>query len=103
MANIINRRKAISLRLHGLTYTEIKQKLHIPKSTLSIWLSHYPLTKTQLHDLQLNIKKRKMLASEKTSQTKFLKKEKLRESVYRKEYQSILPLTQKELYLAGLM
>lgn len=103
MVRIIDKRKAISLRLQGHTYTEIKNSLHVPKSTLSNWLSDYELNPVQLTKLSGRIKERKVLSIEKIIATKRLKRDKHRQDIYNQEKQSLLPLTKKEMYIAGLM
>jgi transposase-like protein len=45
MSKIIDRQRAIELRQQDKTYNEIKRELSVSKSTLSSWLSEFPLTK----------------------------------------------------------
>src|SRR3989338_8300785 len=52
MARLIERNKAIALRLTGMSYTEIKNKLGISKSTLHYWLKEYPLSDERIRDLR---------------------------------------------------
>lgn len=44
--------KAIKLRLSGKSYSEIKQKIFVSKSTLSRWLEPFPLSPQQLRKLR---------------------------------------------------
>ena len=44
--------KAIKLRLKGLSYSQIKTKLGLSKSTLSGWLDKYPLTAERIKELR---------------------------------------------------
>ena len=66
MARVFERQKAIRLRKQGKTYGQIKKELEISKSTLSDWLSKYPLTKKQLEFLKRNRKYSRQLAIERT-------------------------------------
>ncbi len=102
MTRIKDYRKAINLRKQGKTYSQIKQRLDIPKSTLSGWLGEYTLTKKQLTNLKKNIKKNRFLAIEKCRITKRKKREARLKKTYQKEKNKLLPLSQKELFLSGL-
>ena len=59
MARVIDRQRAVDLRKIGMTYSDIRKKLKVPKSTLSDWLRNYPLAKDQM--LLLEKKKKKNL------------------------------------------
>lgn len=52
MARIIDRQKAIELRKQGKTYSEIRNELKVSKSTLSEWISKFPLTSEQMNLLK---------------------------------------------------
>lgn len=54
MARKQEKNLAIKLRSEGMSYSQIKDKLGISKSTLSGWLSEMPLSKTRLDELQRN-------------------------------------------------
>ena len=50
------KRRAIRMRKSGLSYGEIRKKLNVPKSTLSFWLRHIPLSekdKLRLYDVRI--------------------------------------------------
>ena len=102
MARIEDRRKAIELRKSGKTYSEIRRGLDIPKSTLSNWLSKYPLTKEQLSSIKRATKRNKEIATEKCRFTKQKKREQRLAKVYSRQKKNLLPLSLKEIYLAGL-
>lgn len=102
MAKRKDRQKAINLRKQGKTYGEIKKKLNLSKSTLSDWLSNYPLTKRQLLSLEDSRRKSREVAIEKCSVTKKKKREKRFRDIYQLEKSSLLPLTKREIYLIGL-
>ena len=102
MARIKDRQKVIILRKNGKTYSEIKRELGIPKSTLSNWLSKYPLTRDQLKAIEKTSKRNKEVGVEKCRMTKRKKREKRLREIYIKEKSKLLPLTKREIYLIGL-
>ncbi|MGB6839149.1 MAG: helix-turn-helix domain-containing protein [Microgenomates group bacterium] len=102
MARREDRREAIKLRKRGRTYSEIRQKLGVPKSTLSGWLGGYHLSEKELAKLKVNIKQRKYLGIEKTRITKAKRRQKRLRKTYKQEERRLLPLTKRELYLCGL-
>ncbi len=55
------RRRARALRRKGLSYKEIREKISIPKSTLSLWLKDVPLApedRRRLYTKQINLMSR---------------------------------------------
>lgn len=102
MSRKVDRQKAIELRKQGKTYSEIKRKLGLSKSTLSNWLNNYPLTKSQINAIEKSAKRNKELGVERCRLTK-QKKRKIRlNSIYQREKSELLPLTNREIYLIGL-
>lgn len=102
MTKLIEREKAIQLRKQGRTYSEIRKSLNVPKSTLSEWLSNYPLSKKQLLILQNRIRNNKSIAVEKVTAIKHRKRKERLIKVYNKERKKLLPLNKRELLLCGL-
>jgi hypothetical protein len=102
MARIIDRQGAIKLRNQGKTYGQIRQELGIAKSTLSDWLSKYPLNKEQLALLGKNRASSRQVAIEKTTITKRKKRQSRIESAYKEQKKYWVSLSQKELEIAGL-
>ncbi|MFH1840653.1 MAG: helix-turn-helix domain-containing protein [Candidatus Shapirobacteria bacterium] len=102
MTRVIDRRKAIYFRQQGKTYSEIKKELNLSKSTLSGWLSKYPLTREQLEKVKSRINFKKNLAVEKCRLTKLNKWKNRLKQTYENEKNRLLNLTEKELYIAGL-
>lgn len=102
MTRVVDRRKVIELRKSGKTYSEIRRELGIPKSTLSNWLSKYPLTKEQLFSIEKAAKRNKDIAVERCRLTKQKKREKRLANVYNFQKKELLPLCLKEIYLVGL-
>src|SRR4030042_3344640 len=68
--------KAIELRKEGKTYGDIKQILNIQKSTLSGWLSNYPLTKKQIKKIEVSKHGKRLVAIGKTTLIKLAKRQK---------------------------
>ncbi|HRN96057.1 MAG TPA: helix-turn-helix domain-containing protein [Candidatus Levybacteria bacterium] len=102
MARILDRQKALQLRSQGKTYTEIRRELGIPKSTLSEWLSTLTLDPKQLKILQKKKAKSREIAIEKTRVVKQNKRNDRLTAVYNEERALLIPLTQRELLIAGL-
>ena len=102
MARVIDRQKAIALRKRGKTYSQIKKKLGISKSTLSGWLSKYPLTEKQLEFLRHNKKYNRQLAIEKTIIVKRKKREDRIKAMYEDQKKYWISLSKRELELAGI-
>lgn len=102
MARIRERHLAIELRKQGKTYSEIKKQLGTAKSTLSDWLSTYPLTQKQLLLLKEERIIKRALANEKTTITKYKKRQERLTNIYQREKKRLSLLTNKELEIAGL-
>lgn len=102
MVRIKDRRIAIELRKNGKTYSEIRRKLGISKSTLSNWLSKYPLSETELRAVKEGVKRNKDIAVERCRITKQKKREKRLSDVYNGEKKNYLPLSFREIEVAGL-
>jgi hypothetical protein len=98
MAKFELRRKAITLRLQGQSYSQIKKQLLISKSTLSRWLKDHPLTAARLKELRAPNESR----IEKFRITMQQKRTLRLGEYYKNESLKWLPLTEKELFLAGL-
>jgi hypothetical protein len=102
MARVNDRRDAIGMRLLGYTYGEIRDVLGVSKSTLSEWLSKFPLNLEQIEKLEKRRKEIKIVAIEKTIATKRKKYERRLEKTYDLVKRDLLPLSKRELYVAGL-
>lgn len=92
------RSKAIELRKAGNSYSQIKSELGISKSTLSGWLRDLPLSKTQIRLLR-DLSETRI---EKFRQTMRAKKQKRFEDLYNDGIKKYIPLTDRELFFAGL-
>lgn len=97
MARTEDRRKAIELRLQGKSYSEIRKDLGLSKGTLSDWLQKYPLTPEQIARLKGKIP----LRIERYRQKCAARKEAKELAVYNQKREAWLPLSERELFLAG--
>ena len=68
---LLDRRKAIELRIQGKTYSEIRSVIpNLPKSTLSGWIKDVKLTPEQERKLQKNIEQNSYNARAKAAWTR---------------------------------
>lgn len=102
MSKILLREKAIAFRLQGYTYGQIKKELIVSKSTLSVWLQKLPLTEKQIEILSQNKQRAKELSIERFRNTCQSKKLTRLKEIYQKQSKEFLPLSEKELFLAGV-
>jgi len=98
MAKIKERRRVITLRKEGKTFSEIRKIVKVSKSTLSIWLKPYPLSYEQL----LRVNKMKYRAIERFRETMREKRKKRLESYFKEIKHKLLPFSKKNLLIAGL-
>lgn len=102
MANRVLREEVTKLRLQGYTYSQIKRALGVSKSTLSDWLRNLPLSKEQIELLSKNKEHAKELAIERFRETCKNKRFQRLKQVLNKQLAELLPLSDKELFLAGV-
>lgn len=98
MAKFKVRERAISLRKQLKSYSQIKKILGVSKSSLSLWLQNYPLPKWRIRELRDNNEQR----IEKFRLTMQAKKQARLDTVYIKQRKLLLPLTKRDLLIAGL-
>lgn len=98
MARFKDRENALALREKGMSYGQIKKELGISKSTLSGWLKDYPLSKERIKELRDCNEQR----IERYRETMRKKREKRLDIFYKQEKAKILPISKREVYLAGL-
>jgi predicted transcriptional regulator len=98
MARFEDRKKALALRMQGMSYSQIKDALKISKSTLSCWLKDYPLSKQRVDELRGKNEKR----IEKFREAMREKRENRLKEVYKIEKEDILPLSDREIFIFGL-
>lgn len=90
--------QAVKLRKQEMSYSQIKTKLGVSKSTLSLWLRKYPLPEEVIYELQHSDRR-----IERFRNTMKKKRDTRLGNVYKKEKGKLLPLTRRELYIAGLL
>lgn len=102
MANIKLREQAIKLRQQGYTYGQIKRELGLAKSTLSDWLRNLTLTNKQLQVLISSRQASRDIAVERFRETFRNKRLKRLKTIFDKQVEQLLPLSRRELLIAGL-
>lgn len=98
MARLIEHNKAIKLRLTGMSYTGIKEKLGVSKSTLHYWLKDYPLSDERIRSLRDWNAQR----IERFRQTMQKKRNDRIENVFTRAQKRIGILSNQEFLIAGL-
>ncbi len=98
MTRKLDKQKAIALRKKGYSYSQIKDKLGINKSTLSGWLYDMPLSEKRIRELRDFSSKR----IERYRNTMQLKKETRLQEVYKKVSKDIGKFSKREIFLLGL-
>lgn len=98
------RRRAIELRTRQeMSYSMIRKKLGVPKSTLSYWLRDFPLDDEKILELRRAGWKKGESSRERYRNTMRKKKEDLEELVYKDAAKQFKNLSKESLYLAGLL
>ena len=90
--------EAIRMRLKGMSYSQIKSKIEVSKSSLSIWLEKYPLSKEKIKELRDWNPQR----IENSRNTKLKNRQKKLEGVYKEMSKEIGELSKRDLFIAGL-
>ena len=98
MARKLEKQKALDLRKKGYSYSQIKEKLGISKSTLSGWLMDHPLSEKRIRELRGNNSQR----IERYRNTMHKKKEERLLGVYTKVSKDIGIFSKRDLFIAGL-
>ncbi len=97
MARYKEKSEAIKLRKKGYSYSQIKEKLGLSKSTLSGWLQPYPLSEKRIRELRDNNPQR----IERYINTMRKKREFGFSIAYDQVKKDIGNLTERELFIAG--
>ena len=92
--------RAIELRKLGWSYPAIKQELQVSKGSLSLWLHKYPLTGQQIREMNFDSQERII---EHFQEAFRRKRQQTLDEIYKREQKSLLPITDREMYVAGLM
>jgi len=99
MARLRDHEKTLTLRKQGMSYSQIRSIIKVSKSTLSLWLKNYPLSKERIKELRAFSERR----IERFRETVRQKREKRLTETYQTQKQLILPLSNRELFIAGLL
>ena len=94
-----DKEKAITLRLQGMSYSQIKKELGLSKSTLSNWLTPYPLSIERIRELRDWSSKR----IENYRETMRNKRKRKLLAVYEKVSKDIGKFSGRELFIGGLL
>jgi len=97
MARFHDHNKALILRKRGMSYSQIKKILKVSKSTLSLWLRNYPLSKQRIRELRDWNEQR----IERCRETKRKKKEERLNQFYKEQKKLLFPFNKREFYLSS--
>lgn len=98
------REQVIKLRLEKeLSYTEIRNRLGVPKSTLSYWLRELPLSKKKILELRRQNWKKNEAKIERFRATMRRKRELKDREIYNKYQKRFSKLSKNTFFIAGLM
>lgn len=89
---------AIKMRLRGMSYSQIKTKINVSKSTLSIWLEKYPLSPERIRLLR-DFNPRRI---ENCRNTKLQKRNARLDKIYKEMSREIGSFSNRDLFIAGL-
>lgn len=90
---------AIEMRRKGMSYSEIENQIHVPKSTLSFWLKNLKLTPEQTKKLDQN----KIEGLKRGSVKKIRKTLQMIADIKKSSASDIKGITKKELWLMGII
>mgnify|MGYP001573716596 CR=1 FL=1 len=98
------RQKAVELRLKSeLSYSEIKKRLNVPKSTLSYWLHDFPLNEKKIIELRQKGWTKGEAGREKFRLAMHKKKEEKAQEIYNKQKIKLRNISKDAHFVAGLM
>lgn len=99
MSNQVLKEKVLIDRIKNQTsYSELKRKFGVSKSTLSYWLKGHPLSKDRINTLRANSEQR----IERYRNTMALKRELKNKIAYNKISKDIKTINNREMFLCGL-
>jgi len=87
------------MRKRGLSYSEIENRIHVPRSTLSFWLKKIKLTEEQNKKLGLA----QLAALKRGSEKRITKNYKVVEEIKKSSAENIKKISDKELWLMGII
>lgn len=90
---------ASDMRRRGFSYSEIKNRLHIPKSTLSYWLKNIKLTPEQIKKLN----DKRLETARANALKKISKTSQLIEEIKNSSAKDVKEISKRELWLMGIV
>ena len=87
----------LQMRKSGMSYSQIRERVSVSKSTLSKWLQDFPLSENRMKELRDNNPKR----IERFRATMKIKRDKRIDTQRERVGRDIGKLTQRELFIAG--
>lgn len=97
-AKFKEKEEAIRLRLAGESYSRIKKIIGVSKGTLSLWLGNMPLSQDRIKELR----DWNEVRIERYRETRRKKRDAIIAQVYKSERKKILPLSPRDIFIAGL-
>ena len=97
MRKSLDKDKAISLRIGGMSYSQIKEQVNVSKSTLSCWLSDYPLSSERIKELRDKNPRR----IENYIKTMRLKREQKLSLALERAKKDIKEISERDLFIGG--
>lgn len=94
--------KAKELRKKGLSVKEIKKRINVSLSSVSVWVRDVKLNKKQLNKLYLNKKTGSLRGSIVAAQNKIKERERITKILNRQGRKDIGKLNKKERFVAGV-
>lgn len=98
MAKIKQKQQALNMRKRGMSYSQIKSKLKVSKSSLSLWLRKYPLSVQRITELR----GRNPARIERFRNTMLNKREKSFDGVFQKVKSEIGELSDRDILIGGI-
>src|SRR3989344_4371562 len=101
MAKALRKKRELALTLRKeqhMSYSQIKEILKVSKSSLNLWLKDYPLSRERINELRGNSEKR----IERYRETRRKTKEARLLTYYLEQKKLILPLSKRDIFIAGL-
>ena len=98
MARKEDKQKALIMRQKGMSYSQIKQKLGVSKSTLSGWLYKFPLSEQRIRELRDN----SPIRIEHYRNTMRAKREERIKRQYQLVMKDIGILSRRDIFMSGL-
>lgn len=98
------REQVIKLRIEkNLSYSKIRKKLGVPKSTLSYWLREFPLSEERILELRHQGWKKGEASRERFRATMRRKRELKNQEVYNKYRERFAHVSRETFFVAGLI